>query len=194
MANSDAAFGFRPIGRNGGPYNGPLHRVYVPSSDTTTAIFTGDIVKLGGSASTDGYATVTVVTAVGDIPYGVVTGVEANPTNLGLTYKPAGAVAGGNYLKVVLCDEAIFEVQSDGVMTATDVGGNIDYVLGAGSTVTGMSGYEIDASALTTATGDVLQVQGFVDRPDNDLTLTNSKVIVKFNDAATHPDRLGLAT
>ena len=192
MANSDAPFGFRPIGRNGAPYNGPLHRVYVPSTDTTTAIFVGDIVKLAGSASTDGYATATIVTGVTDVPYGVVTSVEVNSGDLTKQYKPAGAVAGGNYLKVVLCDEAVFEVQADGVMEAADVGGNIDFVLGAGSTVTGMSGYELDASALTTTAGDILQVQGFVDRADNDLTLTNAKVIVKFNDAATHPDRTGI--
>ena len=194
MANADAAFGFRPIGRNGGPYNGPLQRCYIPSSDTTTAVFTGDVVKLAGSASTDGYATVAIVTATTDIPYGVVTGFEANPNNLTQQYKPTGAQAGGNYLKVVLCDEAIFEVQADAIMTATDVGGNTDYALGAGSTVTGFSGYELSGANVTTTVGDVLQIQGFVDRADNDLTLTNAKVIVKFNDAATHPDRLGLAT
>jgi hypothetical protein len=193
MANADAAFGFRPIGRNGGPYNGPLQRVFIPSTATTTDFFVGDIVKLGGSASTDGYATVDIVTAAGDIPYGVITSFEANPNNLSQQYYVKGT-AGGRYAKVVLCDEAVFEVQSNGVMTATDVGGNIDYALGAGSTVTGQSGYEIIAANVTTTVGDVLQIQGFVDRADNDLTLTNSKVIVKFNDAATHPDRLGLAT
>lgn len=192
MANSDAAFGFKPIGRNGGPYNGPLHRVYIPSG-ASVAVYTGDVVKLDGSASTDGYPTVKVVAANTDVPYGVVTGFEVSPTNLGLQYCPA-APAGGRYAKVVLCDEAVFEVQSDGIMTATDVGGNTDYTLGAGSTYTGMSGYELTAANVTTTVGDVLQIQSFVDRADNDLTLTNSKVIVKFNDAATHPDRLGLAT
>jgi len=194
MANPDAAFGFRPIGRNGGPYVGQTQRCYIPSTDTTTAVFTGDIVDLAGSASTDGYATVSIVTTNVGIPYGVVVGFEATPTNLSLQYKPTGAQAGGTYLKVVLCDEAIFEVQADAVMTATDVGSNADYVLGAGSTVTGYSGYELTGGSPTTTVGDVLQVQGFVDRPDNDLTLTNANVIVKFNDAATHPDRLGLAT
>ena len=31
MANPTGAFGFRPIGRNGGVYNGPLHRVFIAS-------------------------------------------------------------------------------------------------------------------------------------------------------------------
>ena len=194
MANPDAAFGFRPIGRNGAPYNGPLQRCYIPSTDTTTAVFVGDIVDLGGSASTDGYATVSIVTTNVGIPYGVVTAFEANPSNLSLQYKPSGPQAGGTYLQVVLCDEAVFEVQADAIMTATDVGGNGDYTLGAGSAVTGFSGYEFAGASVSTSTVLALQIQGFIDRADNDLTLTNANLIVKFNDAATHPDRLGLAT
>jgi len=192
MANPTGAFGFRPIGRNGGPYNGPLHRCYIPSA-TTTACFIGDIVQLGGSASTDGYASVIPIASATGIPYGVVTAFEADPTNLETQYKPASAAL-GRYAKVVLCDEAVFLVKNNGVMTATDVGGNTDFALTAGSTVTGMSGYVLEAGNVTTVTTDILQIQGFEDAPDNDLTLTNARVIVKFNDAATHPDRLGLAT
>jgi hypothetical protein len=192
MANPTGAFGLRPIGRNGGVYNGPLQRVYIPSG-TTTACFVGDVVELGGSASTDGYATVVPIAAATSVPYGVVTGFEASPTNLSLQYNP-GSTAGGRYAKVVLCDEATFLVKNNGVMTATDVGGNTDLALTAGSTVTGMSGYVLEAGNVTTTVGDMLQIQGFEDAPDNDLTLTDARVIVKFNDAATHPDRLGLAT
>ena len=192
MANPTGAFGFRPIGRNGGVYNGPLHRVFIPSG-TTTACFVGDIVELGGSASTDGYATAVPITGATGIPYGVVTSFEAAPADLSLQYNP-GSQAGGRYAKVVLCDEATFLVKNNGVMTATDVGGNTNFALTAGSTVTGMSGYVLEAGNVTTTVGDILQIQGFEDAPDNDLTLTDARVIVKFNDAATHPDRLGLAT
>jgi hypothetical protein len=150
-------------------------------------------VELGGSASTDGYATVVPISAATSVPYGVVTGFEASPTNLGLQYNP-GSQAGGRYAKVVLCDEATFLVKNNGVMTATDVGGNTDLALTAGSTTTGYSGYVLEAGNVTTTVGDMLQIQGFEDAPDNDLTLTDARVIVKFNDAATHPDRLGLAT
>jgi len=191
MANPDAAFGFRPIGRNGGPFAGQLHRVYIPTTSTTTNIFVGDPVRLTGTGSTDGYPAVDVVSAVANVPYGVVVAFEANPSDLSANYHTAG---NARYAKVVLCDEAVFEVQADDTMALNDVGGNIDYVLGAGSTVTGLSGFELDASAVTTTAGDVLQIQSFVDRADNDPTLTNANVIVKFNDAATHPDRTGLAT
>ena len=193
MANPTGAFGLRPIGRNGGSYNGPLHRVYIPSTSTTAACFIGDVVKLGGSASTDGYATVIPIAAATDVPYAVVAGFEVSPTNLSLQYSPA-AESGGRYAKVVLCDEATFLVKNNGVMTATDVGGNTDLALTAGSTVTGYSGFVLEAANVTTTAGDMIQIQGFEDAPDNDLTLTDARVIVKFNDAATHPDRLGLAT
>ena len=193
MANPTGAFGFRAIGRNGGPYNGPLQRCFLSSTATTTDVFVGDVVKLDGSASTSGYATVVVVAATTDVPYGVVSGFEANPSDLENQYSKKATV-GGRYAKVVLCDEAVFLVKNNGVMTATDVGGNTDYALTAGSTVTGYSGFVLEAGNVTTTAGDVLQIQGFEDAPDNDLTLTNARVIVKFNDAATHPDRLGLAT
>ena len=192
MANPTGAFGFKPIGRNGGAYTGAVHRVYIPSG-TTTACFVGDIVSLGGSASTDGYATVVPITGATGIPYGVVTSFDVSPTNTGLQYNP-GSQAGGRYAQVVLCDEAVFLVKNNGVMTATDVGGNTDFALTAGSTVTGLSGYVLEAANVTTTTDDILQIQGFENAPDNDLTLTDARVIVKFNDAATHPDRLGLAT
>ena len=193
MANPTGAFGLRPIGRNGGPYNGPLHRVYIPSG-TTTAAWIGDVVQLAGSADGSGYATVGPITAATGIPYGVITGFDALPSDLSKQYNPA-AQAGGRYAKVVLCDEAVFLVKADGVMAAADVGGNCDLdVDNGGSNVTGMSGMVLDASNVTTTVGDMLQIQGFEDSPNNDLTLTNANVIVKFNDAATHPDRLGLAT
>ena len=194
MANADTPFGLRPIGRNGAPYNGPLHRVFIPSTATTSAVFVGDVVKLVDSdASVDGYPAVNRIAAATDVPYGVVVGFEASPTNLSLQYSPAGT-ANGRYAKVVLCDEAVFEVQGDDTMALADVGGNVDLTLGAGSTATGLSGFEVDASNVTTTSGDMLQIQSFVDRPDNDPTLTHAKLIVKFNDAATKPDRTGLAT
>ena len=192
MANPTGAFGFRPIGRNGAPYNGPLHRVFI-ASGATTALFVGDLVQLDGSASTDGYATVVAIASATGIPYGAIVGFEVKTTDLSLQYNP-GSQAGGRYAKVVLCDEAVFLVKNNGVMTATDVGGNTDFALTAGSTVTGYSGYVLEAANVTSTVGDILQIQGFEDAPDNDLTLTDARVIVKFNDAATHPDRLGLIT
>ena len=190
MANPTGAFGLRAIGRNGGSYTGQLHRVFIPST-STTACFVGDVVLHGGTASTDGYPSVLPITATTSIPYGVVSSFEIDPTNLSLQYS-AGSTVGGRYAKVVMCDEASFLVKNDAVMTATDVGGNAVLTLTAGSTVTGMSGYTLDGGSVTTTTSDMFQIQSFEDAPDNDLTLTDARVIVKFNVTATDPDRLGL--
>lgn len=191
MANPTGAFGFRPIGRNGGVYSGQSHRVFIPSTSTTAATFVGDVVKLGGGADGAGYATVLPLASTTEVPYGVVTSFDANPSNLELQYSPA-AESGGRYAKVVLCDEASFLIKNNGVMQAADVGLNTDIALTAGSTVTGYSGFVLEAGNVATDTGDILQVQGFEDAADNDLTLTNARVIVKFNDASGHPNRLGL--
>jgi hypothetical protein len=190
MANLDAAFGFRPIGKAGGPYDGSVMRVNIPTTSTTTDVFVGDIVKNNGSSDGAGVPQAVVITAKDDVPLGVVTSFEPTRTNLALNYGSKGT---DRYAQVALVGGgALFEVQADGVMEAADVGLNCDIVLGSGSTVTGLSGYELDASAVTTTSGDILQVVAFADRPDNDLTLTNAKVIVRFNDDFYKPDRTGV--
>ena len=76
-------------------------------------------------------------------------------------------------------------------MQAADVGLNGTPIFGAGSTVTGIAGGEFDGTTASTTVTDMLQIQSFVDRADNDLTLTNANLIVKFNVTATAPDRVG---
>ena len=49
MANADSAFGFRPINRDGSPYNGATIRCVIAAADTT-ATFIGDPVTLDGSS------------------------------------------------------------------------------------------------------------------------------------------------
>ncbi len=186
MANLDAAFGLRPIGKGGGPYDGQTLECFIATASTTTDVFIGDVVKIGPASSTLGHPGVIIVTGAKDQAFGVVTSFRATPTNLELRHGTKGTE---RICQVVLADSTTFyEVQADGLMEAADVGLNSELVLGAGSTVTGASGYELDASAVTTSIGDMFQVMGFVDRPDNDLTLTNAKVIVRFNDKA---DRVG---
>jgi len=150
MANRDAAFGLKPIRHlNGTPWNGVTQRCLVEDSDTT-AVFIGDPVIVTGTAGSDdtsGLPVVTVATA-GDTNriYGVVVSVEPNPDNL--TYKHIPASTGG-YVNVCNDPDVIFIVQDDA--QATLDGGSIsaNAVLAAGSggsTVTGKSSWELDAS------------------------------------------------
>jgi len=189
MANQSAPQGFKPVNVEGGPYNGATVRVNIPATDTTTDVFIGDVVKAGGGASTRGYPTVTVVTATTDVPYGVITSFEANKSDLSVNYGKKGTARFG---QCVLVDGVNFEIETNAVMDAGDVGMNVDYALTAGSTVTGYSKYAAIGGNVSTSAGDVLQVVSFVDREDNDLTLTNAKLIVRFNDDTFTAGRTGV--
>ena len=178
MANADAAFGFKPINRQGGVYNGATQRCYVPTTASEGPLFIGDVVTLIGSASTDGYPSVKEAAAT-EPAYGVISAFEANPDNLTLPYRAASTE---RYCQVVPCVGNYFIAQFDGVSEAADVGLNTTYVVGAGSTATGLSTTELSATSVGTTVASEIKIIAFVDSPDNDLTLTNAKAIVMFNE------------
>ncbi len=189
MANADAAFGFRPINRDGSPYNGATLRCVFAAADATAA-FIGDPVILDGSSDT-GYPGVSQC-AAGEPVFGVVTGFEANPDGLSDQYRKALTK---RFCQVTPASGTYFEVQEDGTLTEAEVGLNAGYEVAAGSTAYGVSGFELDESdAATTSTLD-LQIVGLVDRADNLLSGTgndNKNVIVKFNDPQDKPTRTGV--
>ena len=192
MANADAAFGFRPVKRDGSPYNGATQRCVIPASDGT-ATFIGDAVKLSGTSDT-GYPSV-IQAAAGDAVFGVVTAFEANPDALSDQYRKASTK---RFCQVALAQDTLFEVQSDDDTTAlaeATVGLNADFVVGTGSTAYGTSAMELDSdSASTTNTLD-LQIVALVDRADNLLSgtgSTNKNAIVRFNDPQSKAGRTGV--
>jgi len=192
MANADAAFGFRPVNRDGSPYNGATLRAVFPAADTTAA-FIGDAVKLGGS-SDSGYPTVSQC-AAGDPVFGVVTAFEANPDGLGDQYRKASTK---RFCQVAMAANSYFEVQSDDDTTAlaeADVGLNANFIVGSGNTSYGTSAMELDSSGLSTTNTLDLQVVALVDRADNLLAGTgsgNKNAIVQFNDPQNKPGRTGV--
>jgi len=189
MANPDAPFGFRPINRDGSPYNGATLRGVIAAGDTT-ATFIGDAVKTAGTSIT-GYPTLAQCVA-GDPVMGVIIAFEADPVALENTHRLASTQRFCQYAPV---DSTYFEVQSDDDTTAlliTDVGLNADFVVGSGSTVTGLSGMELDSSGAATTNTLDLQIVALPDREDNDVTLANKNVVVKFNDPQSKPLRLGV--
>jgi hypothetical protein len=189
MANADAPRGFRPINRDGSPYNGATVRCSIAAADAT-AVFIGDVVSLDGSA-TGGYRGVTQ-TATTERAFGVVASFEANPDALSDQYRKASTL---RYCRVVPCDlHSYFECQhngADGSLAAASAGLNAAFVVGSGSTAYGTSGMEINAGGeATTSTLDLQLVQP-VDRPDNDVTLANADWIVQFNLPQTIADKTG---
>jgi hypothetical protein len=190
MANADAPFGFRPINRDGGPYNGATLRCVVTASDAT-ALFIGDAVDLAGTSS-EGYPAITQADT-GEPVFGVVTAFEVNPDDLGAQYRKASTK---RFCQVVVARGGqYFEVQSDDDTTAlaeASVGLNCAFVqTNTGDTVYGISGMELNSDGADTTTTLDCQIVGLVDRPDNLLSgtgSTNKNAIIQFNvpESAAH--------
>ena len=166
MANTDNAFGLKPVQhRNGAPYNGAF-RLYCAAD--ATAIFIGDPVILSGSSQTvrgQIYSDVDVC-ATGDVMVGVCVGVVPE-TQDSLRYRAASTT---RLIMVADDPDLLFEIQevSGGTaLTANDAGLNANFVVASGSTATGYSGVELNnASEATTNTLD-LHIVGPVARDDN---------------------------
>ena len=178
MANTDGPFGFRPISRNGSPYNGGTMKCSIIATDTT-AVFIGDAVMLDGS-SNGGYPGVTqAATASGGV-YGVVVAFEAAPSiSLDDQYRKASTL---RYCQVASVIDTEFEAQDDGTITAASAGLNADFIVGSGNTTYGTSGMEIDSTTEAATSTLDLQLVRHVDRADNDTgAVANAKWIVRFN-------------
>ena len=191
MANIDNPFGLRPSRYlNGAPYNGQANAYYVPDTDAT-ALFIGDPVILAGAANdtkVGGFgigtlATVTQATggaATIEAVLGVVVGVDPligeGVASAGMAgrdapiYRPASS---GSVVWVADDPQIVFEVQSDGTTVLADIGSNCQYIIGTGSTITGISGGELDDSEHATTLTDMLKVLGVTKREDNELGLNN---------------------
>lgn len=183
MANPDTPNGLRPVKDiNGKCYTG-TKRSYNALATYATALFIGDPVKIVGTASTlaDGRIVSDIqAAATGDVIDGVIVGFAASPTDLSSTYRAASTAR-----EVFVCDsnDMLYEVQegsSGTALAAADLGLNIDFVVAAGSTTTGLSGVMINnATEATTNTLDLKLVE-FVNRPDNVIGYS-AKWLVKLN-------------
>lgn len=169
MANVNAPFGLRPVAKLAGSnYMGSV-RAYSTAAGDGTALYIGDPVKLAGTGQLIAGQTYSDVTAysVGDVMAGVVVACAPNYANTELTYRAASTQR-----IVYVCDDpgAVFEVQDitgGTALTANDIGLNISLVSGAGSTVTGLSGWGLDNTTEATTNTLNFQLVGLSPRPDN---------------------------
>lgn len=160
MANTNAPFGFRYFGRleGGSPTEGLSYRQI--ASTYASNIFRGDPVL---SLNT-GYIALPSVTTT------KVTGILSNLRYLntavgqvlqGAPYWPDAAT--GSEGQAGICDDpqSMFLVQSNGTPIAfADIGQNIGWASGSGSTVTGISAYTVDQSTLGTSSALPFRVVG----------------------------------
>ena len=189
MANIDAAFGLRPIGKVGSGVQNMGTTMYTIEDNYGTAIFKGDHVLQSG-----GY--VIAGTASGATILGVFNGCfYIDPTSKKPTYSnyypgsinvtSAGSISGSTNIDAYIYDDPymLFEAQCDGTLAKTDIGKNTDTVLTAGSTVNGLSKNEIDDSTEATTAGLQVKIIGITKDPENDdASSANANWYVMFNE------------
>ena len=179
MTNSNTPYGLIPV-KNSPFVEIPKNYYYIPAS-YATALFKGDPVIKTGTSNTANVLGDQRPFAAGSLPEinkatagdgnkitGVIIGFLANPTNLNVAYNPASTER-----VAIVADSPLqeFEIQEETAGTplaATSVGLNANVVFAeSGSTVTGLSGVELDTSTPATDATFQLKILRLVDAPDN---------------------------
>lgn len=185
MANSNAPFGLRPYRRTTGePYNGSANIYYVPAS-VGTAIYVGDpVTYLTNAGDANGIPAVTNATA-GSSNYllgsmvGIVSG--GNPvipvTRDLPVYHPASTAG---YILVADDPDLLFAIQENGAMVQGAGNRNANLVSGSGSTITGLSGWQLNSSTLNTTATLQMRIIRLLQEADNAVG-TNAKWLCRIN-------------
>ena len=194
MANQDAAFGMRPVRMVGGaPYSGGQSRDRI-AANYGTSIFQGDMVAqvTGG--------TVEVHADGGTVPVvGVFNGCQyTDPTTSEQVYSnfyPASTNASDIIAFIIDDPNVVYEVQADAAFPVADLFGNFDIVYTtAGSTVTGISGAELEVSTGGTATTLPIKALDISGDPENsDVSAANTNVLVVIQNSIYGVKGAGLA-
>jgi hypothetical protein len=143
-----------------------------------SSIFSGDVVKLGSSG------TVEVITTTTDHVLGTFQGCEyVDPVSrqpiFGRYWPASTSSVDGTPFAIVNDDPATtYLIQADATVSLGDVGINYTVTLGAGSTMTGRSGFGLKVAGRATASA-MLQVIGLSNVPDNAFGDANPKVEVR---------------
>ena len=194
MANKDAAFGMKPVRMIGGaPYTGGQSR-YRIAANYGTSIFQGDMVAqvTGGTVEVhaDG-GTVPVVGVFNGCQYTDPTSGEQVYSN----YYPASTNAADIIAFIIDNPDVVYEVQADDTFPVTDLFGNFDIVYtSAGSTMTGISGAELDVTTGATNTNLPIKAIDISEDPNNsDTGAANTNVLVVIQNSIFGVKGAGLA-
>ena len=160
MANVDAAFGFVPIRHMSG--NAPRTNKYTIASGLAENIFKGDMVIVVAAG------TITPHTATETNNIGVFDGCSYTASDGSYVYSeywPSGTTATDIIAYVYDDPYTVFKAQSAGTTAQTNIMNCCDVVAGAGSTLTGQSGFELSG---TMAAGIAsCKIVALYDAPDN---------------------------
>ena len=180
MANKDAAFGLRPIGKVGqNRDNGGLSEYSIAANDTSTIYF-NDPVKATAAGTID------VAGAGGDL-LGSLNGVfYTDPTTKKPTWANHYSQVNASDIVAFVSDDPYerFEIQSNGTnaITQASVFLNYDIAYTAGDSANYVSKVELnEASGVSTAAQ--LRLLGFSKDPDNsDIGSANVNMVVSINE------------
>lgn len=180
MANKDAAFGLRPIGKVGqNRDNGGLSEYSIVANSASTIYF-NDPVKAIDSGTID-------VAAAGDVLLGSLNGVfYTDPTTKKPTWANHYSQVNATDIVAFVSDDPYerFEIQSNGTnaITQASVFFNYDIAYTAGDSANYVSKVELnEASGVSTAAQ--LRLLGFSKDPDNsDIGSANVNMVVSINE------------
>lgn len=192
MTNVNSAFGLKPVGTLGGAsWNGQTIRCYC-----ATELYIGDPVILTGTSDASGECPAVAMATAGKTNkvFGVIVAFEPLYSDLTKIYNPA---ATARYAFVAPADPTtLFEIQAGAtVIPKESVGLNAELKSGAGSTITGLSGWYMDSGDTTAPDADAtgqLTIRGFVPRADNDITSAYGKWLVTINLPQVFPGIVGV--
>ena len=180
MANKNAPFGFRAVGKLGSDINNSGTSKYKIASGETDVIYKGDVVQL----ETSGCITVSGNTTTTNI--GVFNGCFYNdPTTKKPTwsnYYPGSITPTVGDIDAFVYDDPnmLFEIQDNATLGQTAVGDNADQVYAAGSTINGQSKSELGAAAGGAAQLRIIRISE--DPENSDIASANANWIVRFNE------------
>ena len=185
MANVNAPFGFRAMGKLGSDVNNMATNEYSISDNFATDLFQGMMVGLTSGVITAG-------TATSEKNLGVLNGVfiSKDPTTGKPTFKNQYTqtnVATGETITAFVFDDpnTLFEVQAGGTSTLAVAaqGNNIDTVVGSGSTANGIAASTLATSVTGSGATAQMRILKVSKDPENsDRASAYCNYIVKFNE------------
>ena len=183
MANSDIVYGLKAIGTlSGADYHGKLRRVTFAVGDAVAA-FQGDLVKLTGTVDATGKKPVVAQSAAGDASIGVIQSfipIEGDEGSLTTNHRPTLTAQDA---LIYWGQDVLYTSQEDSVGNAieiTEAGFNCDMIVGSGSTITGISGMELDSTSAANTSSLNMRLHRVHDMPNNELG-TNAEWVVSIN-------------
>jgi hypothetical protein len=180
MANKDAAFGLKPIGKVGqNADNGGLSEYSIANNDTT-AIYFQDAVKVTAAGTID-----TAAAGDGNLA-GSLNGVfYTDPSSQKPTWANhyAGSIAASDTVAFVADDPyERFEIQCNSTLGAADVFANANITYLAGNSANYVSKSELNKATLDTTNTLQLKIVGISKDPENnDTASANVNAVVQIN-------------